>query len=98
MNEGLSYSAAGNMHLLNQPVLPSFARARGFTAVFVFLGSLLVVSLSFLVVCIKVRAVILFRLRLRLSVHVKHVFTLFHLLQELIHGLKEAAQSDMMHT
>lgn len=78
-------------------ILPSFARARGLTALLLLLGSLLTVTQSILIVGIKVGAVVLFRFRLGLSVQVKHVFALLHLLQELIHGLKEDAQSDRRH-
>lgn len=73
-------------------ILPCFAGARGLTTLLVLLGSLLTVTESLLIVGVKVRAVVFFGLGLRLGVHVKHVVALFHLLQELIHGLKEDVQ------
>lgn len=78
-------------------ILPWSAGARGLTTLLVVLGSLLTVTESLFIVGIKVRAVVFFGLRLGLCVHVKHVFALFHLLQELIHGLKEDVQSDRRH-
>lgn len=77
--------------------LPCSAGARSLTALLVLLGSVLTVTESFLVIGIKVRTFVVFWLGLRLRVHVEHVLALFHLLQELIHGLEEDAQSDRQH-
>lgn len=77
--------------------LPSSAGAGSLTALLVLLGSVLTVTESLLVIGIKVWTFVLFWLGLRLCIHIEHVFALFHLLQELIHGLEEDAQSDRQH-
>lgn len=72
-------------------MLPRSAGARSLTALLVLLGSVLGFE-SLLVIGIKVRTFVLFWLGLRLCIHIEHVFALFHLLQELIHGLEEETQ------
>lgn len=83
------------IYCLQLMVLPSFARPRCFTTLFVLLGPLLTVTNFFLKVSVKVWAVFFFMLRLGLSVHIKHMFSLLHLLQELIHSLRVHIQTEI---
>lgn len=73
--------------------LPCSAGARGLTALLVLLGSLLTIAKSLLIVGIEVGKLVFFGFGLELGVHVEHVFALLHLLQELVHGLEEDAES-----
>lgn len=73
--------------------LPCSAGAGGLTALLVLLGSLLTIAEFLLIVGIEVGTLVFFGFRLELGVHVEHVFALLHLLQELVHGLEEDAQS-----
>lgn len=69
---------------------PCLSGAGGLTSLLVLFGSVLAVARALLVVGVKVGAVVV--LGLGLGIQVKHVIALLHLLQQLVHGLREGEE------